>query len=241
MADNTTNEAILFEVRINSEQYKVEQKLIRESLGQVTLDIEKTRAAQVVLKKERDAGKLSDMPYAQQSVKLLTGLNQQRASQRELEKGLRTSQQAYTSAAGSIDQLKARAAELTTAYDAMGKKQRTATEAGQCLTAELLEVNQTQLEGGKSINDFRRNVGNYPKGEGLAPLVQQLVKVEEAMNAGLLTAEQADDTVIGYKQRITQAASQEGKSYEETTTLIKTYGDAIRPATAALVQLEQGS
>ncbi|MFD1873888.1 hypothetical protein [Hymenobacter bucti] len=242
MADNTTNEAILFEVRINSEQYKAEQKLIRESLGQVTLDIEKTRAAQVALKKERDAGKLSDAQYAQQSVKLREELNQQRASQRELEKGLRTSQQAYNSAAGSVDQLKARAAELTTAYNAMGKEERTASEAGQLLTAELLEVNKALLGGGVAVNDFRRNVGNYPKGESLAPLIQQLVKLEELQKSGILTAEQAaqaDQDAVGFKQRIAQAGAQEGKSYEDTTALVKSYGDAIRPATAALVQLEQ--
>jgi hypothetical protein len=242
MADNTTNESILFEVKINAEQYKAEQKQIKDSLGQLTLSIDKTKAAQAALKKERDTGKLSDAQYAEQSVKLRTELNQQRASQRELEKGLRTSQQAYGSAAGSIDQLKARAAELTIAYNAMGKEERTATEAGQRLTTELLEVNKALLGGGAAVNDFRRNVGNYPKGESLAPLVQQLVKLEEAMKAGVLTAEQAaeaDAAVIGYKQRIAQAGAQEGKSYEETTALVKTYGDAIRPATQALVQLEQ--
>jgi hypothetical protein len=242
MADNTTNEQILLEIKINSEQYKAEQKQIRDSMAQLTLGIEKNRQAQKALDDARKAGKVGDTEYSQQSVKLREELKGQRTEMRALEKGLATSQQAYTSAAGSIDQLKARAAELTTAYNAMGKEERTATEAGQLLTAELLEVNKALLSGGVAVNDFRRNVGNYPKGQSLAPLIQQLVKLEEQQRAGILTAEQAaqaERDTIGYKQRIAQAGAQEGKSYEDTTALVKSYGDAIRPATAALVQLEQ--
>ncbi|RZK94680.1 MAG: hypothetical protein EOO62_30535, partial [Hymenobacter sp.] len=215
MADNNTNESILFEVRINAEQFKAEQKQIKDSLGQITLSIERTREAQKTLDAARKGGKLTDAQYAEQSVKLRTELNQQRASQRELEKGLRTSEQAYNSAAGSVDQLKARAAELTIAYNALGKQERTTTEEGQRLTAELLEVNQALLGGGAAVNDFRRNVGNYPKGESLAPLIQQLVKLEELQKSGTLTAEQAaeaDRAAIGYKQQIAQAGAQEGKS-----------------------------
>jgi hypothetical protein len=241
MADQTT-ESILFEIRINSEQYKTEQKLIRESLAQVTLDIEKTRASQKKLTDDRKAGTVGDAEYAQKSVKLREELSKQRADMRELEKGLQTSQKAYGSAAGSVDQLKARAAELTIAYNAMGKQERTATEGGQRLTAELLEVNKALLGGGTAVNDFRRNVGNYPKGESLAPLIQQLVKLEELQKSGVLTAEQAaqaDQDAVGFKQRIAQASAQEGKSYEDTTALVKSYSEAIRPATAALVQLEQ--
>ena len=242
MADNTTNESVIFELRLNGEQFKNEQKQIRDSMAQLTLGIEKNREAQKTLDAARKAGKVNDADYAQQSVKLREELKGQRTNMRELEKGLATSQKAYTSAAGSIDQLKARSAELTTAYNALSKEERTATESGQRLTAELLEVNKALLGGGVAVNDFRRNVGNYPKGESLAPLIQQLVKLEELQKSGVLTAEeaaQADRARIGYQQQIAQAGAQEGKSYEDTTALVKTYGDAIRPATAALVQLEQ--
>jgi len=242
MADNTSGESVIFEIKLNAEQFKAEQKQIRDSMAQLTLGIEKNREAQKALDVARKAGKVNDTDYSQQSVKLREELKGQRTSMRELEKGLATSQQAYTSAAGSIDQLKARAAELTTAYNALGKEERTATEAGQRLTAELLEVNQALLGGGVAVNDFRRQVGNYPKGESLAPLIQQLVKLEELQKSGTLTAEQAAEAeraTIGYKQQIAQAGAQEGKSYEDTTALVKSYGDAIRPATAALVQLEQ--
>jgi chromosome segregation ATPase len=123
MADQT-NESILFEIKINSEQYKSEQKLIRDSLGQIALDLEKSRAAQKALNKERDGGKLADEQYATQSVKLREQIKGQVADQRELEKGLATSQKAYQSAAGSREQLSAQLAELTTAYYAMGEAER---------------------------------------------------------------------------------------------------------------------
>jgi hypothetical protein len=241
MADQTT-ESILFEIKINSEQYKFEQKLIRDSLGQLTLDIEKTRASQKGLTKDRDAGKLSDAEYAKQSVKLREQLRGQLADQRELEKGLANSQKAYGSAAGSIDQLKARAAELTTVYNAMSKEERTATEEGQRLTAELLEVNKALLGGGAAVDDFRRNVGNYPKGENLESLVRQLVKLQEetkGLTAGTDEAARAQMRIIGFQTQAAQAGAKEGKSYEETTNFVREYGEAIRPATAALVQLSQ--
>jgi hypothetical protein len=138
MADQTT-ESILFEIKINSEQYKSEQKLIRDSLAQLTLDIEKTKGAQAALKKEREAGKLTDAQYAEQSVKLREQLRGEIADQRELEKGLAISQKAYQSAAGSREQLSAQLNELTTAYYAMGEAERKSVE-GQALQKQALAV-----------------------------------------------------------------------------------------------------
>jgi len=127
MGDQTT-EAVIFEVKINSEQYKSEQKLIRDSLGQVALDLEKTRAAQKALNDERKAGKVTDEQYAAQSVKLREQLKGQMADQRELEKGLATSQKAYNAAAGSAEQLRAQLFELKTAYYAMSEAERQTAE-----------------------------------------------------------------------------------------------------------------
>jgi hypothetical protein len=216
--------------------------LIRDSLGQLALDIEKTKSAQKLLNDERKAGKVSDEQYAQQSVKLREQLKGQLADKRELEKGLATSQKAYGSAAGPIDQLKARAAELTIAYNAMGKEERTATQGGQRLTTELLQVNQALLGGGAAVDGFRRNVGNYPKGENLESLVRQLVKLQEetkGLTAGTEEASRAQMRIIGFQTQAAQAGAKEGKNYEETTNFVREYGEAIRPATAALVQLTQ--
>jgi hypothetical protein len=187
MADNATTESILFEIRIGAEQFKAKQKQIRDSLGQIVLQTEKTRAAQKALDDARKAGKVTDAEYAARAVRLREVKGQQ-ASQRQLTKELELGQKAYGSAAGSIEQLKARSAELTAAYNALSKEERTASEAGKLLTAELLRVNTALLDGGKSVGDFRRAVGNYPKGESLAPLIQQLVKLEELQKSGMLTA-----------------------------------------------------
>ena len=242
MADNTTNESILFEIRIGAEQFKSEQKQIRDSLGQIVLQIEKTRTAQKALDDARKAGKLTDAEYSARAVRLREELKTQQVSQRQLTKELELGQKAYGSAAGSIDQLKARSAELTAAYNALSKEERTASEAGKLLTAELLRVNTALLDGGKSVGDFRRQVGNYPNGSELTGLIQQLVKLQEQQKL----AEQgsieyaAAAQKIGYvQQAAAQSGALEGKSYEDTTALVKSYGDAIRPATAALVQLEQ--
>lgn len=181
MADQTT-ESILFEIKINSEQYKTEQKLIRDSLRQLALDIEKTKAAQKTLNDERKAGKVSDAQYAGQSVKLREQLKGQTADQRELEKGLATSQKAYNSAAGSAEQLRAQLYELTTAYYAMGEAERKSAE-GQAIQKQALAVSDAlkAIEG--SVGSTGRNVGNYAASfkQGLAPIVAELAKVQAAI------------------------------------------------------------
>jgi hypothetical protein len=235
--DNT----ILLELRLNATQYKEEQRLARESLQSLALSIDRTKEAQKQLAKQREAGKLTDEAWAQQSVKLREQLRGQVADQRAVEKGLLNSQKGYTAAAGSIDSLKARAAELSTVYNALSKQERTATDEGQRLTAELLEVNQALLGGGVAVNDFRRNVGNYPDGRELTGLIQQLVKLQEQQKL----AEQgsieyvAAARQIGFVQNAAvQAGAKQGLTYEQTTTKIVEQSAAIVGATAELVKLE---
>jgi hypothetical protein len=243
MADQT-NESILFEIKINSEQYKAEQKLIRDSLQQLVLDIEKTRAGQKALNKERDAGKLTDTQYSERSVKLREQLKGQLADQRELEKGLAVSQKAYNAAAGSAEQLRAQLFELTTAYYAMSEAERKSAE-GQALQKQALAVSDAlkSIEG--SVGSTGRNVGNYAASfkQGLAPIVAELAKVEAAIKGVDLTSEEGavlQQKRIGFMTAAQRAAAQAGiTDFTEAKATIDQYSQAFTPAVENLVQLQR--
>jgi hypothetical protein len=243
MADQTT-ESILFEIKINSEQYKSEQKLIRDSLGQLALDIEKTKSAQKLLNKERDLGKLSDAEYARQSVKLREELRGQQADQRELEKGLAMSQKAYNASAGSAEQLRAQLFELTTAYYAMGEAERKSAE-GQAVQKQALAVSDAlkSIEG--SVGSTGRNVGNYAASfkQGLAPIVAELAKVEAAIKGVDLTSEEGailQQKRIGFMTAAQRAAAQAGiTDFTQAKATIDQYTQAFTPAVENLVRIQQ--
>jgi hypothetical protein len=243
MADQTT-ESILFEIKINSEQYKSEQKLIRDSLGQLALDIEKTKSAQKLLNKERDLGKISDAEYARQSVKLREELRGQQADQRELEKGLAMSQKAYNASAGSAEQLRAQLFELTTAYYAMGEAERKSAE-GQAVQKQALAVSDAlkSIEG--NVGSTGRNVGNYAASfkQGLAPIVAELAKVEAAIKGVDLTSEEGailQQKRIGFMTAAQRAAAQAGiTDFTQAKATIDQYTQAFTPAVENLVRIQQ--
>jgi len=243
MADQTT-ETVIFEVKINAEQYKAEQKLIREALQQQLLDIEKTKAAQAALKKEREAGKLTDKQYSEQAVKLREQLRGQTADQRELEKGLAMGQRAYNAAAGSAEQLRAQLFELTTAYYAMGEAERKSAE-GQAIQKQALQVSDALklIEG--SVGSTGRNVGNYAASfkQGLAPIVAELAKIQVAQRGVDAQSEQGgqlERARVGFLTAAQRAAAQAGISdFTQAKATIDQYTQAFTPAVENLVRLQQ--
>jgi hypothetical protein len=244
MADQTT-ESILFEIRINSEQYKQEQKLIRDSLGQLTLDIEKTKAAQAALKKERDAGKISDAKYAEQSVKLREQLKGQNADYRDLSKALETSQKVMVSGAGSIDQLRARLSELTVAYNALSAAERDNSDEGKRLQAEAKAVSDELKVQEARIGDNRRNVGNYGAAfkQGLSGIVAELAKIaaeQKNVDAASEQGRQLEQKRIGFLTAAQRAAAQAGISdFTQAKATIDQYTQALTPAAENLVNLQR--
>jgi hypothetical protein len=243
MADQTT-ESILFEIKINSEQYKSEQKLIRDSLLQLALDIEKTRAGQKALNKERDAGKLSDAQYAEKSVALREELRKQLADQRELEKGLATSQKAYNAPAGSAEQLRAQLFELKTAYYAMSEAERQ-SEEGQGLQKQALAISDSLSLIEKSVGTASRDVGKYGDGfkQGLAGVVAELVKARAAQQGfadGSEDAARNQIRVNGFQTAAQRAAAQAGiTDFTQAKATIDQYAQAFTPVVENLVQLQQ--
>ena len=97
------------------------------------------------------------------SSQLVAGEAELKAKISETNKAIQLQKQELFSAAGSIDQLKARAAILTQQYNSMSEAARRSV-AGQEITAELKKTNQALITSGEAIEDHRRKVGNYTGG-----------------------------------------------------------------------------
>jgi hypothetical protein len=212
-----------------------------EQLRKLVLDIEATKNAQLLLNNSRKLGNVDAEEFAKRTVELRTVLRSQTQEQAGLTKNLELYRAAQN---GEVDSYKATQAALSLAIrqqQELAGSADNSSEASQALTRQIEQYRATLKATDEQQGAFFRSIGNYPKGESLAPLVQQLVKLEEAQRSGILTAEQSakvDAEIPGFKQRIAQAGAAEGKSYEETTSFLKDYSAAIRPATAELVKLE---
>jgi len=213
-----------------------------KKLQELTLQIEQTTKAQAALKAERRANLLTDEEYAKQNVALSTQLKGQRGEYAAQTKNIQLYRDAVNGTAGSYDQLQAQLTLAQRQFRGLAESGTDGTEATQALSAVVRDLRgQLKETDAGSLDQFFRSIGNYPKAD-LKSLTQQLIKVQEVQKSGQLTAEQAtqaDRAVIGFKQQIAQAGAAEGKSYQETTNFVQQYGEAIRPTTQALVQLEK--
>lgn len=148
-----------------------------EILLKLVLDEEKTQERIQAIRKEMDLlkdeekelreelkkGEISREQYnqalernKQQNAALTKELGQQR-------KAIEDNNRANKAAKGSIDELKASASLLTSAWNALSKAEREDEEVGGVLQKRLSEVNEELKATGASVGDNRRNVGNYIK------------------------------------------------------------------------------
>ncbi|WP_324671495.1 hypothetical protein [Hymenobacter sp. GOD-10R] len=148
----TTEERILLRVDIDYNDKRIQEltKSIREA-KQASADLDKQAKAGKISQDEADRGMqryANDVRIMGQEVSLLNRLND---AQRV----------ANLAAAGSYDQLRARARLLTAQLNAMGEEQRENTEEGKALTAELRETNDALAAGSKKVGDFKGRLFEY--------------------------------------------------------------------------------
>lgn len=234
MAETQTNTVIL--------SVKLDQGATESQLKQLVLDIEATKKAQTALNAERKAGKIADSDFAAQTVKLKGELKAQQTEQTALTNNLNL----YRTAAGDLgNTYKGVQAQLSLAqnqYKLLEGSQDNSSESAQALTGVIDGLRNKLKETDAQQSLFARNIGNYPNNDSLEKLVQQLVRLEEETKRGTQTQEESNRAqmqIAGFRTQAMQAAAKEGKTYEETTSFIKGYSAAIRPAVVNLVQLEQ--
>jgi hypothetical protein len=220
---------------------QLDEAATEKKLQQLVLDIEATRKAQAALTLARKNDQIGADEYAKQVVDLRTQLKGQTQEQSALTKNLELYRAAVNDTGGSYKGLQAQLSLAQRQFQQLDGSADNSSEAAKALGQTIDELRNTLKATDETQSLFVRNLGNYPKTD-LTPLIQQLVRLEEIQKSGTLTAEQAaeaDRAAIGYKQQIAQAGAQEGKSYEQTTNFVKEYGAAIRPATQALIKLEE--
>jgi len=214
-----------------------------DQLKQLVLDIEKTRAAQAALSVERRKGIVTDDEFSKKTVDLRTLLKGQVQEQANLTKNLELYRAAQN---GQVDSYKATQSALSLAIRQQQELAGSAddsTEASQALTKQIAAYREQLAQTDEKQNAFFRRIGDYGRGTtGLKELTQQLVQLEEEQKRFVMGSDQELKVrnQIGFLQTAAiQKAAQEGKSYEEATNFIRTYGNAIRPAAADLVKLAE--
>jgi hypothetical protein len=213
-----------------------------ERLQQLVLDIESTRLAQKALNEARKQGAVTDAEFAAQSVKLQADLKNQRTEQTALSKNLALYQKAVSDVGGSYDGLQAQLSLAQRQFQLLEGSADNSSESAQVLGKTIEELRNTLKATDETQSLFVRNVGNYPKGEELAPLIQQLIKLQEQqklVGAGSAEYEKVTHQIGFLQQAAVQAGAKSGLSYEQTEAKLISYGEAVRPAIANLVKLEQ--
>ena len=151
-------------------------------VAELTKSLTEAKAAMQALTKANAEGRLSSddltvagVRYKAQAaaitgeIKLLTKANADQVA-------------ANKAAAGSVDELKAKSALLTTQYNALSEAERTGTDAGQKLGAELKKTNDALKATGAAVSDTRRSVGSYNEG------IKDVNIVSGQLTGGLKTA-----------------------------------------------------
>ena len=232
MAETQTNTVIL--------QVKLDEGQTEKQLAQLVLDIEKTKLAQNALNAERKAGKVADEEFAAQTVKLKAELKAQQVEQTGLTKNL----ELYRTASGDLSNTyKGTQAQLSLAqrqYQVLQESQNGSTESTKALGATIAGLRAELTKTDETQGLFVRNIGNYPKGESLEPLIQQLVHLQEVQKQLPIGSQAAAEAGkrIGFEYgKLNETAASAGLSQAALNNKLKDYGERIRPATTELAKL----
>ncbi len=146
-----------------------------EALKRVSVlngEIEKLKSTNDSLAK---AGQKSSIAFAENAA-LIKNLSVEQAG---LNKNIQASMLAFSSAKGSMDQMKAEVALYTKQLSAMTDKERDTTDTGKLLTKTLLEKTEALKALESGVGNNTRNVGNY--GSALQDLKKKLKELKGEM------------------------------------------------------------
>ncbi len=231
------NQTVL--LRVQLDEGKTEERL-----AVLASSLAKTRDEQKALTKAREQGLVSEEGFGKESVKLTNQLLVQRTEQARLTKDLQLYRDATEGVGTSYKNLQSQLSLAQRQFQRLDGSADNSTESAQELGKVIDGLRNTLKATDETQSNFARNIGNYPKqgSENIEKLVQQLVSLQEQQKRYVAGSEEEIQVrnQIGYVQQAAiQRGAAEGKSYEETTNLVRTYSDAIRPATADLLKLTE--
>lgn len=211
-----------------------------EQLKQLVLDIEATKNAQVLLNNSRKAGNVDADNFARKTLELRTQLRGQTQEQAALTKNLELYRTAQN---GEIDGYKATQAALTLSLrqqQELAGSANNSSEASQALTKQIAQYRETLAATDAEQGAFFRNIGQYPKGESLEPLIQKLIQlqeIEKQLPAGSQKAAEAQARIGFEYGNLNKQAAAAGLSQQQLTAKVADYGERVRPAVAELAKL----
>jgi hypothetical protein len=231
------NQTVL--LRVQLDEGKTEQRL-----AVLAAQLAKTRDEQRALTKAREQGLVSEEGFGKESVKLTNQLLIQRTEQARLTKDLQLYRDATEGVGTSYKNLQSQLSLAQRQFQQLDGSADNSTDSAQALTKIIEELRLTLRATDETQKNFARGIGDYPKtgGENLEKLVQQLVALQEQQKRYVAGSQEEIDArnKIGFVQQAAiQRGAAEGKTYEQTSDFLRTYSEAIRPATADLLSLTE--
>jgi hypothetical protein len=230
MADNNT--VIL---RVQLDEGKTE-----EQLKQLVLDMEATRKAQQALTAERKASAVTDEEFAKRTVDLKADLKAQQGEYAGLSKSLDLYRTAQNAEADSYKGTQAALSLTIRQQQQLAGSANDTSEASQILTKQIAAYRDMLGETDAKQGAFFRNIGNYPKGESLEPLIQKLIQlqeIEKQLPVGSDKLVQAQKAIGFEYGNLNKQAAAAGLTQSQLNAKVADYGERIRPATAELAKL----
>lgn len=173
-------------------------------------------------------------------------LNQLKIEQQQYNKEQKLSAQVNNSAEGSYKQLTAQYALNVRALDAMGQKEREATEEGKLLSKQTAELKAQMVSLKEKQGTYNLSVGNYKKSwDGLGNSVNQVAREMPAMAVSMNTfflaisnnlpmlvdeinnIKNANEAVIKQNADVRAGVASAGTEIQKTTSIWKSLGSAI--------------
>lgn len=147
-------------------------------------------ARQKDLKKELDAGNITQEEYARQVETTRIFITQQNTAINTLTRQINNQEKAQQENLGSLVQWRAELSNLTAEYDRLSEADRTG-EVGKNLKTQINDLTTKLKEAEQGTQRFFRNVGNYPNAMGQAANATN--GLVEALSKECKTAEEAQD------------------------------------------------
>lgn len=181
MADNDVRTKIL--------DIQVRYQDALDKIAKYRKEVADAMARQKDLKKELDAGSITQEEYARQVETTRIFITQQNTAINTLTRQINNQEKAQQENLGSLVQWRAELSNLTAEYDRLSEADRTG-EVGENLKAQINDLTTKLKEAEQGTQRFFRNVGNYPNAMGQAAgATNGLV---EALSKECKTAEEAE-------------------------------------------------
>lgn len=182
MADNDVRTKIL--------DIQVRYRDALDKIAKYRKEVADAMARQKDLKKELDAGSITQEEYARQVETTRIFITQQNTAINTLTRQINNQEKAQQENLGSLVQWRAELSNLTAEYDRLSEADRTG-EVGENLKAQINDLTTKLKEAEQGTQRFFRNVGNYPNAMGQAASATN--GLVEALSKECKTAEEAQD------------------------------------------------